>query len=50
MSLEEVDEVFGESRSFLDPPRVARAMRRRMKGRRGRRGTEVDEVEVAGKH
>lgn len=44
LSLEEVDEVFCQSQSFFDPPRVARAIRKRQV-RAGH-----DDIEVTAKH
>lgn len=43
LSLEEMDEVFGQSKSIFDPPKIARAMRKR-------KDAAVDEIEVEGKY
>ena len=42
LGLEEMDEIFGRSKSIFDPPKIARAMTKR-------RATDVDGIEVAGK-
>lgn len=42
LSLEEMDEVFGQSKNVFDPPKIARSMRKR-------RNPAVDELEVEGK-
>lgn len=42
LSLEEMDEVFGESKSLFDPPKIARSMRKRQVN-------SMDEIEIAGK-
>lgn len=39
MSLEQMDEVFVQSKSLLDPPRIARAMARRV-------NNQADDIEV----
>ena len=41
LSLEEMDEVFRQSRSFLDPPKIARAMTKQ----RASSGDDVDATE-----
>lgn len=42
LSLEQMDEVFGRSKSFLDPPRIAHAMIKRT-------NVETEDIEVAEK-
>ena len=40
LGLEEIDEIFGRSKSIFDPPKIARAMTKR-------RATAMDGIEVA---